>query len=444
MEKWVVSAKKADFKKISEQFGIDQVTARIIRNREVIGEEAIEEYLHGTLEQLHDPKKMKDMEKAVSILQEKIQKKQKIRIIGDYDIDGVQSVYILYSALRECGAMADYAIPDRMKDGYGVNERVVRQAASEGVDTILTCDNGIAAEAELALAKELGLTVIITDHHEIPYEQGEYGEKIFHLPSADAVVNPKQPDCPYPFKELCGGAVSFKLAQALFERLGFPQKKALAYLENAAFATVGDVMPLTGENRILVKEGLKALNRTENYGMRALAARNQIEPGKIKAYHIGFVLGPCLNASGRLDTAYRALKMLLAENEAAAAEYAKDLYDLNASRKEMTEQGVKQAVKLVEETSLMEDKVLVIYLPDCHESLAGIIAGRIRERYHRPVFLLTAAEDGVKGSGRSIESYSMYEDVKMQRTVYKIRRASHGGGSVPASGACGAVSEAAK
>lgn len=418
MEKWVVSAKKADFKKISEQFGIDPVTARIIRNREVIGEEAIEEYLHGTLDDLQDPEKMKDMKKAVSILKEKIQQKKKIRIIGDYDIDGVQSVYILYSALRECGARADYAIPDRMKDGYGVNERLVRQAASEEVDTILTCDNGIAAEAELALAKELGMTVIITDHHEIPYEQKEDGQKIFHIPPADAVVNPKQPDCPYPFKELCGGAVAFKLAQSLFQNMGFSPEKALAYLENAAFATVGDVMPLIGENRILVKEGLKALNRTKNYGMRALAARNQIEPGKIKAYHIGFVLGPCLNASGRLDTAYRALKMLLAEDQQTAAALAEDLYDLNASRKEMTEQGVSQAVKLVEETSLKEDKVLVIYLPDCHESLAGIIAGRVRERYHRPVFLLTNAEDGVKGSGHSIESYSMFEEMSKCKELF--------------------------
>ena len=311
MEKWVVSAKKADFKKISSQFGIDQVTARIIRNRDVLGEEAIEEYLHGDRSSLHDPGKMKDMGRAVAILQEKIQKKKKIRIIGDYDIDGIQSVYILYSALRSCGAQVDYAIPDRITDGYGVNERLVRQAAEDGVDAILTCDNGIAAAKELSLAKELGMAVIITDHHEIPYEEGAEGEKIFHIPAADAVVNPKQPDCPYPFKELCGAAVAFKLVQALYEKSGLPPEEAWAYLENAAFATVGDVMPLTGENRIIVKEGLKALNQTRNFGIRALAARNQIELGKIKAYHIGFVLGPCLNASGRLDTAKRALDMLL-------------------------------------------------------------------------------------------------------------------------------------
>lgn len=418
MEKWVVSAKKADFKKIADQFGIDQVTARILRNREIVGEQAIEEYLHGTLESLHAPKQMKDMERAVFILKEKIKEKKKIRIIGDYDIDGIQSVYILYSALSVCGAEIDYAIPDRIADGYGVNERLVRQAAADGIDTILTCDNGIAAACELSLAKELGMTVVLTDHHEVPYEETADGQKIFHIPAADAVVNPKQPDCPYPFKELCGAAVSFKLVQALYEEMGFSPEKALEYLENAAFATVGDVMSLVGENRILVKEGLKALNQTKNYGMRALAARNQIELGKIKAYHIGFVLGPCLNASGRLDTAKRALELLLAKDEYTAAEYAGDLYDLNVSRKEMTEKGVREAVELVEQTSLREDKVLVIYLPDCHESLAGIIAGRIRERYHRPVFLLTKGEDGVKGSGRSIESYSMYEEMSKCKELF--------------------------
>ncbi len=418
MEKWVVSAKKADFKKISSQFNIDQVTARIIRNRDILGEEAITEYLHGTRAHLHAPKKMKDMERATTILQEKIQKKKKIRIIGDYDIDGIQSTYILYSALHACGAQIDYAIPDRITDGYGINERLVRQASDDGVDTILTCDNGIAAAKELSLAKELGMAVIVTDHHEVPFEETQGGERVFHIPPADAVVNPKQPDCPYPFKELCGAAVAFKLVQALYEKEGLPPEQSWAYLENAAFATVGDVMPLIGENRILVKEGLKALNQTKNFGIRALAARNQIELGKIKAYHIGFVLGPCLNASGRLDTAQRALKMLLAENEYIAAEYAGDLYDLNVSRKEMTEQGVQRAVELVEQGSLKKDKVLVIYLPGCHESLAGIIAGRIRERYHRPVFLLTKSEDGVKGSGRSIESYSMYEEMTKCKELF--------------------------
>lgn len=418
MEQWVVSAKKADFKKIAEQFGIDQVTARIIRNREVVGDQAVEEYLHGTINDLHDPRQMKDITWASRLLIGKIREHKRVRILGDYDIDGVQSVYILYSALKHCQAEVDYEIPDRITDGYGVNERLIRQAALEGIDTLLTCDNGIAAYQEIELAKELGMTVIITDHHEVPYEEKEDGIRVYRVPPADAVVNPKQPDCSYPFKNLCGAAVAFKLVQVLYQELGFPEKDVFLYLENAAFATVGDVMDLQGENRILVKEGLKALNCTENYGMRALAARNQIPPGGIKAYHIGFVLGPCLNASGRLDTAKRALQMLLAENANEAETYAGDLYDLNVSRKEMTEQGVLQAQELVEHTDLKEDKILVIYLPDCHESLAGIIAGRIREQYHRPVFVLTRSEDGVKGSGRSIEQYSMYEEMTKCKELF--------------------------
>ncbi len=417
MEKWVVAAKRADFKKIAEKFGIDQVTARIIRNRDVIGEEAMERYLFGTLKDLHQPRMMKDIELAAGILKEKIEQGKQIRILGDYDIDGVQSVYILFAALKRCGAQVDFAIPDRIADGYGVNERLVHQALADGVDTMLTCDNGIAAFQEITLAKELGMTVIITDHHEVPYEEQGEGRS-YRIPPADAVVNPKQPDCPYPFKSLCGAAVAFKLIQVLYEELGFSEEEALIYLENAAFATVGDVMELQGENRILVKEGIKALHQTKNYGIRALAARNQIPLNSIKSYHIGFVLGPCLNASGRLDTAKRALNMLLAENEYQAAEYAGDLYDLNASRKEMTEQGVQQAKELVEHTELKKDKVLVIYLPQCHESLAGIVAGRIREQYHRPVFVLTKSEEGVKGSGRSIEQYSMYEEMTKCKELF--------------------------
>lgn len=415
-KKWVIAAKRADFQGIAKRFDIDQVTARIIRNREVVGDEDIDRYLHGTREDLHDPAQMKDSKVAAELLRRKIKEKKRIRILGDYDIDGIQSVYLLYSALSHCEANVDYVIPDRIADGYGVNERLVRQAKEDGVDTLLTCDNGIAAYQEIALAKELGMTVIITDHHEVPYEEGD-GKRVYQVPPADAVVNPKQPDCPYPFKKLCGAAVAFKLIQVLYQSLGFPAEKAFIYLENVAFATVGDVMDLQGENRILVKEGLKALNQTKNYGMRALAARNQIPPGTIKAYHIGFVLGPCLNASGRLDTAKRALEMLLAEDAQRAAEYAGDLYDLNASRKELTEQGVQQAIELVEQMGTA-DKVLVLYLPDCHESLAGIIAGRIREKYNRPVFVLTKSEDGVKGSGRSIEEYSMYEEMTKCRELF--------------------------
>ena len=410
MEKWYVATKRADFKELSKRFGIDQVTARIIRNRDITDEGEIDKYLNGTINDLYPPEELKDVKKAVSILKEKIESQKKIRIIGDYDIDGVQSVYILYSGLKKCGAMVDYAIPDRIADGYGVNNRLIEQAKEAEIDTILTCDNGIAAAEALELAKQLNMTVIVTDHHEVPYQE-ENGEKKYLLPSADAIVNPKQEDCPYPNKGLCGAAVAFKLIQVLYPAMGIEAAKAMEFLENAAFATVGDVMDLTGENRILVKEGLKKLNHTTNFGMRALAAKNNIPMGTLKSYHIGFVLGPCLNASGRLDTAKRALELLLARNEAEAASCATDLYDLNASRKELTEAGVEQAKALVEETELKKDKVLVIYLPECHESLAGIIAGRIRERYHRPVFVLTRGEEGVKGSGRSIESYSMYDEM---------------------------------
>lgn len=416
--KWVVSAKRADFQGIAKRFGIDQVTARIIRNREVIGDDAIEKYLHGTLDDLNDPAQMKDIALAAEILKKKIKEKKQIRILGDYDIDGIQSVFILYSALKRCNAKVDYAIPDRITDGYGVNERLVRQARDDSVDTLLTCDNGIAAYDEILLAKELGMTVIVTDHHEVPYEEQSNGSRTYRIPPADAVVNPKQADCFYPYKNLCGAAVAFKLIQMLYRRMGFPDEEAFVYLENAAFATVGDVMDLQGENRIIVKEGLKALNQTKNCGMRALMAKNKILPGTIKAYHIGFVLGPCLNASGRLDTAKRALEMMLAKDEYQAAEYASDLYDLNVSRKELTEQGVQQAKEIVERMGDQKDKVLVIYLPDCHESIAGIIAGRIKEEYHRPVFVLTKGEDSVKGSGRSIEAYSMYEEMSKCRELY--------------------------
>ena len=411
MEKWYVAAKRADFKGIAQRFGIDQVTARIIRNRDIVEESEIDKYLNGTVADLYPPEKMKDIEKATELLIEKIKAKKRIRIIGDYDIDGVQSTYILYSALKRTGAVVDYAIPDRIADGYGVNTRLIEKAEEESIDTILTCDNGIAAIEALEMAKEKGMTVIITDHHEVPYEEGAQGKKNYILPKADAIVNPKQADCDYPNKHLCGAAVAFKLVQVLYQKMGKEPSEAMEFLENAAFATVGDVMDLTDENRIIVQEGLKRLNQTSNYGMRALAAKNGIEIGNIKSYHIGFVLGPCLNASGRLDTAKRALELLLAEDEKKASECAADLYDLNASRKELTEQGVEQAKALVEQSEIKEDKVLVIYLPECHESLAGIIAGRIREQYHRPVFVLTKGEEGVKGSGRSIEGYSMYEEM---------------------------------
>lgn len=416
-KKWVVSAKRADFKGIGEKYGIDQVVARIIRNRDVIEANDIERYLKGTRKDFYSPYMLKDMEKTVEILAEKINGHKAIRVIGDYDIDGVCATYILYEGLRTCGAQVDIEIPDRIKDGYGVNEALVRAAYEDGVDTIITCDNGIAASAELKVAKDLGLTVIVTDHHEVPYIE-ENGEKKYILPQVDAIVNHKQQDCSYPFKELCGAAVAYKVITAMYEKFGIDSQKLNELLAFAGFATVGDVMELQGENRILVKEGLKELHQTSNIGMLSLIKVCGLEKEQITAYHIGFVLGPCLNASGRLDTAKKALKLLTTRDFAEAALIANELKMLNESRKEMTDEGVAKAIEQVEYSSLSEDRVLVIYLPDCHESIAGIIAGRIREKYYKPVFVLTKSEEGVKGSGRSIEGYSMYEEMTKVKHLF--------------------------
>ena len=410
MEKWVIAAKRADFQKIAQTFHIDPVTARLIRNRDVVGMEETEKYLHGDLSLLPSPWQMKDMEKAVDILEEKITQSRKIRVIGDYDIDGVMASYILLRGLRRLGAAADVMIPHRITDGYGINESLIEKAAEDQVDTIVTCDNGIAAAGQIGRAKELGMTVIVTDHHEVPYrEEGE--ERLELLPPADAVINPRQRSCAYPFKLLCGAAVAACLICALYDRFSVDPAEKEALLEYEAIATIGDVMDLVGDNRILVKEGLKRLHRTENYGLQALCEVNALAADQITPYHIGFVLGPCLNASGRLDTAQKALRLLWADTKEEAGHLAEELKELNEERKAMTEEGVEEAAALVENTDLGEDRVLVVYLPDCHESLAGIIAGRLRERYHKPAFVLTRAEDKVKGSGRSIEAYSMYEEL---------------------------------
>ncbi len=416
-KRWVVSAKRADFKGIGEKYGIDQVVARIIRNRDVIEEKDIEKYLSGNRTDFYSPYLLKNMDKTIEILTEKINRRKKIRVIGDYDIDGVCATYILYEGLKVCGAQVDIEIPDRIKDGYGVNEALVRTAYDDGVDTVITCDNGIAAAAELKVAKDLGMTVIVTDHHEVPYTE-ENGEKNYILPQVDAIVNHKQQDCTYPFKELCGAAVAYKVITALYEQFGIDTQKLNELLAFAGFATVGDVMELQGENRILVKEGLKELHRTSNIGMLNLIKVCGLEKEQIMAYHIGFVLGPCLNASGRLDTAKKALKLLTTRDFAEAGLIANELKMLNESRKEMTDEGVKKAVEQVESTSISKDRVLVIYLPECHESIAGIIAGRIREKYYKPVFVLTKSEEGVKGSGRSIEGYSMYEEMTKTKHLF--------------------------
>lgn len=410
MEKWVVCTKKADFYGIAEKFRINPVIARLIRNRDVIGDEKIQEYLHGTLADLPSGRKMKDLEKAAEILEKKIQEGCRIRIIGDYDIDGVTSTTILLKGLKRLGAKVDTCIPDRIKDGYGINEHLISKALEDGIDTIVTCDNGIAAYNEITEAKESGMTVVITDHHDVPFRDTKNGRK-WIIPPADAVVNPKQQNCPYPNKNLCGAVVAWKLIWIMYENAGIPTEEILTFTELAAVATVGDVMDLQGENRIIVKEGLRQLSHTETPGLKALIQVNDLEHAEISSYHVGFVLGPCINASGRLDTASRALKLLCEQDPVEAARLAGDLIALNESRKAMTEQGKEEAIEKVENSDLKNDRVLVIYLPDCHESLAGIIAGRIRELYNKPVFILTKGEKSAKGSGRSIEAYSMYEEL---------------------------------
>ncbi|MBR5127245.1 MAG: single-stranded-DNA-specific exonuclease RecJ [Roseburia sp.] len=409
MENWLVINKKADFKALSEKFGISPVTARLIRNREVVTEEAFEQYLVGDIRHLNDPHLLKDVDRLCAILKEKIEQKKRIQIIGDYDIDGVMATYILYKGIVRAGGDVSTQIPHRMTDGYGINMSLIEQAKEAKIDTIITCDNGIAAISEIAYAKELGMTVLVTDHHEIPYEEKD-GEKHYLKSSADAIVNPKQEDCSYPFKGLCGATVAWKVVQVLYETVGVAVEESYELLENVAFATVGDVMDLVEENRILVKEGLKRIHKTQNPGMRALILQNNLELERVSAYHIGFVLGPCINASGRLDTARISLQLFLEENQEKAAAIARELVEFNMQRKDMTAEGVELAKEMVEK-ECMQDKVLVVYLPNVHESLAGIIAGRIREAYHKPAFVLTNSEDGIKGSGRSIEEYSMYEEL---------------------------------
>lgn len=456
MAKWFVAAQKADFYGIGQRFHISPVLARIIRNRDIEGEEQIEKYLHGSIDRMYDPALLKGSGMAALLLEQKIKEKKPVRVIGDYDADGICSAYILKKGLQTCGAVVDTAIPHRIKDGYGLNEHLVEEAYRDGIDTIVTCDNGIAAASQIALAKQYGMTVIVTDHHEIPYEEtvdpkSGKAERRYILPPADVVIDPKQEEDLYPFREICGAMVAFKLMQILFARLGLPgitagncgqtgqagagrqtgtagedgkagQKGVLdELLEFAAFATICDVMPLRDENRIVVKQGLALMKQTQNIGLHALMEVNQICPwidGKLSAFHIGFVLGPCLNASGRLDSAKQALELLESRTRESAVAQAAFLKQLNDSRKELTEKFVEEAAEMIEAGPLKEDRVLVVFLPDCHESIAGIIAGRIRERYYKPVFVLTRGEEGVKGSARSIEGYHIYEEMTKCRRFF--------------------------
>ncbi len=417
MAKWFVTSKRADFDAIAREFSISPMLARILRNRELVTNEEINKFLYGKIEDLYSPYLLKDMEKAICLLRKKISDGSRIRVIGDYDVDGICSSYILKRGLSACGAQVDVAIPHRIRDGYGINEALIAEAHDDGIDTIVTCDNGISAFTQIEYAKQLGMSVIITDHHEVPYEESEAGRR-FIVPPADAVIDPKQEGCNYPYSSICGAVVAYKLMEGCFETFSIQSDLLSELLEFACIATVGDVMPLLDENRIIVKNGLKKIINSKNVGLRALIAVNGLLEKTLTPYHLGFILCPCLNATGRLDTALNALELFDEQDFNKAMQLANELKSLNDSRKDMTQKGVEEACHLLESTLGKQDQVLVLYLPDCHESLAGIIAGRIREKYGKPTFVLTDAEDGVKGSGRSIEAFHMYEQMSAHKELF--------------------------
>ena len=404
-EIWMLQTKRADFNGLAMRLGVSPVAVRIMRNRGLLDEREMRKYLYGTLDDLYDPRQMKGMETAAGIIEKKLIEGKKIRIIGDYDIDGVCSTYILLKGFHRAAGngQIDYEIPDRIRDGYGINESIIRQAAEDGIDTLVTCDNGIAALKEISIAKQLGMTVVVTDHHEVPVDA--YGQI---LPPADAVVDPKQDGETYPYHEICGAVVAWKLINVIYEDHGIPEHEWMELLEFAAIATVGDVMKLQDENRLIVKYGLKKIGSTKNTGLRMLVEKNNLDINNLSAYHIGFVIGPCLNAGGRLKSAKVALRMLLEQDPDRVSGLADELKELNDVRKDMTAKGETEAIEQVERF-YMSDKVLVVFLPECHESLAGIIAGRLREHFHKPSFVLTRGEQSAKGSGRSIEAYHMYQ-----------------------------------
>lgn len=433
VENWVVINKKADFDAIMKKCEVGEVVARCLVNKDLKNIDEIKEFIRPDLKNLHNPLLMRDMEKTITILYSKIKAEKHIRIIGDYDVDGIVSTYILFKTINKLGGNVDYVLPDRIVDGFGLNKNMVENARKDGVDTIMTCDNGIAALAEVDLAKDLGLTVIITDHHDLIFD-----DKGQIVPRADAIVNPMQDNCEYPFKGLCGAAITYKVALALMEfykkeeidnQSNLDQLKDIVdyqeeLLAMTALATVCDVMDLIGENRVIVKYGLEYLQRTSNFGITALVDANGITKEGLLVYHLGFVIGPSLNSTGRLDLATKGLELLLTEDKVTADKIAQELKELNDSRKSLTLEGADQAIELIESTSLKDDKILVVYLKDCHESLAGIIAGRIRERYHKPTIVLTKAKEGVKGSARSIDSYNIFEGL-MKQEKYLTKYGGH-------------------
>lgn len=411
MERWMLKNIKFDTRKMAQELKCSEIVAKLLVNRGITVKDIAFKYINPTVEQLYEPRLMKDIEKGAALIKNAINNKLKVLVVGDYDVDGVISSYMLYTSLYKCGAIVDYHIPDRIREGYGINESIIRNAKENFVDVIITCDNGIAAIEQVKLAKELGITVIITDHHDIQFIENADGTREYIIPSADAVINPKQLDCKYPFKYLCGAGVVLKFAQVLFDIMGIPETEAYDLLEYAAIATVCDVVDLTDENRIIVKNGLELINKTNNIGLKALFEETGISKKEITVYSLGFVVGPSINASGRLEQAIWALKLLISKDLNEAKDLAKKLHELNKERQDITNEGVDIAVQIIDNSILKKDKVLIIYMPDIHESVAGIIAGRIRERYNVPTIILTKGNEGVKGSGRSIEEYNMFEEL---------------------------------
>lgn len=411
MKKWFVKNRKTNHKNIAKEFGISEIVSKLLVNRDIIDNDFIDSFIHPTYDKFHNPRKMKDLEKAVEIIKNKIEISKKIMIVGDYDADGVVSLFILYTALKKCGADVIYEIPDRIEDGYGINKSIIDKAIEKGVDTIITCDNGIAAIDTIKYGKELGMTIIVTDHHDIPFIEKEEGVREFIRSEADAIINPKQEDCKYKFKSLCGAGVAFKFIEVLYEELGIDKSECYKLIEYVAIATVCDVVDLIDENRIFVKNGLKLIENTSNIGLIELKKVTKIEGKEISSYHLGFVIGPCINASGRLDNAKKGVNLLLAKSNEEANKFALELHELNKQRKEMTKDGIENAIKFIEDNKLDKDKVLVVYTPETHESIAGIVAGRVKEVYNIPTIVLTRAKGGVKGSGRSIEGYNMFEEL---------------------------------
>ena len=436
MEKWLVQGKKLDFDEYAKEFGITPVVTRIIRNRNIVTKEEYKEYLECDLNKVESPFALKGMREGIKTIADSINRKEKIRIIGDYDIDGICSGYILTKGLKKFGADADFDVPDRITDGYGLNERLIEKAKDDNVNLIITCDNGIAAASQIKYAYELGMKVIVTDHHEVPFNVRYDGTKEYILPEAEAVIDHKQPDCMYKFKELCGAGVAYKLLKGFYQAVIKDNSvrintiKDYSVFENedeffkeflvfAAIATVGDIVDLVGENRTIVKNGLRYIKSINNPGLSALIRANELDNRPIVSYHISFIIGPCINAGGRLDTAKKAFNLFMCDDVDEAEIQAGELKALNDERKDLTLKYTEEAVKIVEESdSFKKDKVLVLYLQGCHESIAGIIAGKLKETFYKPTFVFTDSEEGLKGSGRSVEDYNMYEEMVLAEATY--------------------------